>query len=75
LSSLTSCAPYPPYPQVSFFRPNLTFKVLPKPAKGNAEDGLPLAWHGLLEYIKKQPPGASGIVYCLSRQDTVDVAG
>jgi hypothetical protein len=61
--------------QVSFFRANLTFKVLPKPAKGNADDGSPQAWHVLLEYIKQQPRGASGIVYCLSRQDTMDVAG
>jgi hypothetical protein len=58
---------------VSFFRDNLKFRVMHKPTH-NDKDGTPLSLAMLLEYVGQQPRGATGIVYCLSRDNTKEVA-
>ncbi|KAL6785285.1 RECQ1 [Auxenochlorella protothecoides x Auxenochlorella symbiontica] len=58
---------------VSFFRPNLTFKVIQKDYKRNEESMLPGYLHHMLEYIMSRGD-ATGIVYCLSRDESEGVA-
>ncbi|TYJ53273.1 hypothetical protein B9479_006087 [Cryptococcus floricola] len=50
------------------FRPNLHYKVIPKPS--NAKGGIAAigAW------IQEHHPGQSGIVYCLSKKDAENVS-
>jgi len=58
---------------VSFFRENLTFRVIPKDYTLDKDSGLQ-AWQlRLLEYILERPR-ETGIVYCLSRDDTEAMA-
>ncbi|KAA6428957.1 MAG: ATP-dependent DNA helicase Q-like 1-like, partial [Trebouxia sp. A1-2] len=59
--------------QVSFYRSNLFLKVLPK-AKGKNEEGNDIQLEAMIDYIWAQPPGASGIIYCLSRADAENLA-
>jgi len=61
--SLRVCAPPK---QVSFYRPNLTFRVIEKDTKD--------AYGQLAEYLASQPPDASGIVYCLAREESERLA-
>jgi bloom syndrome protein len=58
---------------VSFFRDNLTFRVCPKDYAPDKESGLQ-AWQArLLQYVAARPRD-TGIVYCLSRDDTEETA-
>lgn len=50
------------------FRPNLFYKVLPKPS--NAKKAL----QQITDYIVEKHLGQNGIVYCLSKKDSSDVA-
>lgn len=59
--------------QVSFYRRNLFLKILPK-AKGQNEEGNDIQLEAMIDYIWAQPPGASGIIYCLSRADAENLA-
>jgi len=60
--------------KTSFERANLTFRVVPKLA-GMAEDGEePLALLRLRNYCASKGDGAAGIVYCLSRDESEQVA-
>lgn len=53
---------------VSFFRENLTMRVIPKDYKKDPESEIP-AWEArILEYVQRRGD-QSGIVYCLSRDD------
>ncbi|KAI8105025.1 hypothetical protein M9435_000198 [Picochlorum sp. BPE23] len=53
---------------VSFFRENLTMRVIPKDYKKDPESEIP-AWEArILEYVQRRG-NQSGIVYCLSRDD------
>ena len=58
---------------VSFFRENLTFRVLPKEYGIDTETKLQAWQTALLEYIQ-QRHDQTGIVYCLSREDAEGVA-
>ena len=59
--------------QVSFFRPNLSLHVVPKDTKKMKESGLPKYMEHMLCYIAERAV-ETGIVYCLSRQDTEQMA-
>nr|XP_019008636.1 ATP-dependent DNA helicase [Kwoniella pini CBS 10737]OCF47417.1 ATP-dependent DNA helicase [Kwoniella pini CBS 10737] len=50
------------------FRPNLHYKVLPKPS--NAK----MAISAMGQWIQDNHPGQSGIIYCLSKKDAETVA-
>nr|XP_019047349.1 ATP-dependent DNA helicase [Kwoniella bestiolae CBS 10118]OCF26279.1 ATP-dependent DNA helicase [Kwoniella bestiolae CBS 10118] len=50
------------------FRPNLHYKVLPKPS--NAKSAIA----AMGDWIQKNHPGQSGIIYCLSKKDAETVA-
>ncbi len=50
----------------SFDRPNIRYRITE--AQGNAREAL-------LRFIRSEHPGEAGIVYCLSRQKTEDLAG
>ncbi len=59
--------------QVSFFRDNLTFRVLPKDYTQDKETKLS-GWESqLLDYITSKE-SSTGIVYCLSRDDAESTA-
>eukprot|EP00887_Chlorella_sp_A99_P007924 scaffold12.g7924.t1 len=60
--------------QVSFYRANLRFRVVLKDFAKSDETGLPAYLEQMLEYIMNRP-GQTGIVYCLSRDDSETVAG
>jgi RecQ family ATP-dependent DNA helicase len=59
--------------KVSFFRDNLTFRVLPKEYTIDKETKLSGWETQLLDYITSQQ-GSTGIVYCLSRDDAESTA-
>lgn len=50
----------------SFNRPNLKYIVLPKKGKSTINE--------VIETIKQKFPSASGIIYCLSRKDSDNMA-
>lgn len=52
--------------QVSFYRPNLQLRVVMKDGRDSFDQ--------LLAYLEAQDPAASGIVYCLSREESENVA-
>ncbi|CAL5219887.1 g1811 [Coccomyxa viridis] len=58
---------------VSFFRSNLMLRVVAKPT-GKTPDGKPADLEALVNYIRTQGQGASGIIYVLFRDDTAVVA-
>ena len=60
--------------QASFFRKNLHLSVISK-SYGSDEQGRPQPVSTLLDYVAAQEPGASGIVYCLSRDESEHVSG
>ena len=60
--------------QASFFRKNLHLSVIAK-TYGMDEHGRPQPVSTLLDYVATQEPGASGIVYCLSRDESEHVSG
>ena len=60
--------------KASFVRPNLTFRVVPKVVGFDPETGEPLALQRLVAYCKSKGVGSSGIVYCLSRDESERVA-
>ncbi|KAK9817076.1 hypothetical protein WJX72_009158 [[Myrmecia] bisecta] len=59
--------------QVSFYRSKLVLRVVEK-EYGMTDEGKPKHMEALIDFIRAQPKGASGIVYCLSREDTEGVA-
>ncbi|KAK9840154.1 hypothetical protein WJX74_004247 [Apatococcus lobatus] len=59
--------------KVSFLRSNLSFRVEAK-SYNLTEDGQPAHMEQLVNYIRSWGPGACGIVYCLSRANTEEVA-
>lgn len=59
--------------QVSFFRPNLTLKVIQKDYSKVPETGIPVYQEHMLNYIADHKT-ETGIVYCLSRDDSETVA-
>jgi bloom syndrome protein len=59
--------------KVSFNRPNLFWKVLPKVLQ-NDNDGIPHYIGYMAEYIKGKWLGCSGIIYCLTRDETEETA-
>jgi RecQ family ATP-dependent DNA helicase len=59
--------------QVSFFRPNLTLKVIQKDYSKVPETGIPVYQEHMLNYIADHKT-ETGIVYCLSRDDSECVA-
>ncbi len=62
-------------PQTSFLRPNLDFIVYDKPTgltPGPSKK--PADKEMLVAHIRAKGEATSGIVYCLSREDCVDVA-
>jgi bloom syndrome protein len=60
--------------KASFVRPNLTFRVVPKVTGFDPETGEPLALQRLVAYCRSKGVHASGIVYCLSRDESERVA-
>ncbi|KAK9901519.1 hypothetical protein WJX75_000114 [Coccomyxa subellipsoidea] len=58
---------------VSFFRSNLVLSVVRKPS-GRTPDGKPAELDALVKYIKAQGKDASGIIYVISRDNTMTVA-
>ncbi|MEW5309751.1 MAG: hypothetical protein WDW38_001613 [Sanguina aurantia] len=65
--------PRAPVFQVNFFRENLRFMVQDKPY-GKDEQGMPGHYAALVDYIEGQAEGCTGIVYCLSRDESEQVA-
>ena len=60
---------------LSFFRPNLTLRVLPKPSGRDPETGEPAALAALADYVcAPQRERSCGIVYCLSRDEAEETA-
>uniref|UniRef100_A0A7S2X3F7 ATP-dependent DNA helicase n=1 Tax=Chloropicon primus TaxID=1764295 RepID=A0A7S2X3F7_9CHLO len=59
--------------KVSFNRPNIFWRVLPKNMK-NDKDGIPQYVNFIAEYIKTRWLDCSGIIYCLSRDETEETA-
>ncbi|GAB4821155.1 hypothetical protein N2152v2_008201 [Parachlorella kessleri] len=59
--------------QVSFFRGNLDFSVVEKSFVASEESGLPEYMEEMLTYIMEHRE-QTGIVYCLSRDESEDVA-
>lgn len=55
--------------QVSFNRPNIFWRVVCK-EEGNTSGGVPKNVKSIAEYIQGKWAGQSGIVYCLTREDT-----
>lgn len=58
---------------VSFFRANLTFRVISKDYNKHPETGLTFWEVEMLKYVAERPQ-QSGIVYCLSRDDAETTA-
>lgn len=58
---------------VSFYRENLTFRVIPKVFAVDKEAKLPEWQVAILNYIAERP-NETGIVYCLSRDETATMA-
>ena len=59
---------------VSFFRPNLTLRVMPKPS-GRTEDGAPADLAAIADFVTApEHINSTGIIYCLSRDDTETTA-
>ena len=58
---------------VSFFRDNLTFRVVPKDYSVDKESKRPTWETQLVDFIKNRPE-ETGIVYCLSRDDAESTA-
>ncbi|KAE8224073.1 hypothetical protein CF319_g2987 [Tilletia indica] len=54
--------------QAPLYRPNLVYSVLPRPSASNATSQTVVDW------ILKNHRGKSGIVYCLSKKDTENMA-
>ncbi|KAE8269829.1 hypothetical protein A4X09_0g2517 [Tilletia walkeri] len=54
--------------QAPLYRPNLVYSVLPRPASSNA------ASQTIVDWILANHRGQSGIVYCLSKKDTENMA-
>ncbi|KAL9936275.1 hypothetical protein V8E36_005117 [Tilletia maclaganii] len=54
--------------QAPLYRPNLVYSVLPRPSASNA------ASQTIVDWIVNNHRGQSGIVYCLSKKDTENMA-
>lgn len=50
------------------YRPNLIYQILPKPSAAAAQ------FQAIVDYIEQEHKGDTGIVYCLTRADTENVA-
>ena len=60
---------------LSFFRPNLTLRVLPKPSGRCPETGEPAALAALADFVcAPERERSCGIVYCLSRDEAEETA-
>ena len=59
--------------KVSFNRPNIFWKVLPK-TLSNDSDGIPQYISYIAQYIKAHWMGCSGIIYCLTRDEAEETA-
>ena len=64
----------PTQPQASFFRKNLHLSVVEK-LYGVDEDGRPQPISALVDYVTSHGAVATGIVYCLSRDESEHVSG
>ena len=60
--------------QASFFRKNLHLSVVEK-LYGVDEDGRPQPISALVDYVTSHGAVATGIVYCLSRDESEHVSG
>ena len=60
---------------LSFYRSNLTLRVLPKPSGRDPETGEPAALAALADFVcAPERENSCGIVYCLSRDEAEDTA-
>jgi bloom syndrome protein len=59
--------------KTSFHRPNLVFRVVPKVERAEGDEEAPCI-ASLINFVRLQGAGTSGIIYCLSRNEAEGVA-